>query len=75
MFAVMNYENELESFFGQQIVNLFALAAIQDMGETGLTFDEAFPLSCCKTPEKRKFREAIREAVAINLLPIGSASG
>jgi hypothetical protein len=65
-------EDELERLFGQQMFNELAETAIEEMRSTGKSFDELFPSHVSDSEEKRKFRERIRKAVQINLLPIPS---
>jgi hypothetical protein len=65
-------EDELERLFGQQMFNELAETAIEEMRSTGQSFDELFPSDVSDSEEKRKFRERIRKAVQINLLPIPS---
>ena len=65
-------EDELERLFGQQMFNELAETAIEEMRSTGKSFDELFPSHVADSEEKRKFRERIRKAVQINLLPIPS---
>ena len=64
--------DELERLFGQQMFNELAEAAIEEMRNTGKSFDQLFPSHVSDSEEKRKFRERIRKAVQINLLPIPS---
>jgi hypothetical protein len=65
-------EGELERLFGQQMFNELAEAAIDEMRNTGKSFDELFLSHASDSEEKRKFRERIRKAVQINLFPIPS---
>ena len=65
-------EDELERLFGQQMFNELAETTIEEMRKTGKSFDQLFPSRASDSEEKRKFRERIRKAVQINLLPIPS---
>ena len=67
-------QDELARLFGQQVFNELAESAIEDMRETGKSFDELFPLDASDSEDQRKFRDRIKNAIRINLLPI-SISG
>ena len=58
--------------FGRQVFNELAEEAIEDMRNTGKSFDELFPLYVSDTEDQHKFRERIRKAIQINLLPIST---
>jgi hypothetical protein len=65
-------EDELARLFGQQVFNELAESAIEDMRETGKSFDQLFPVDASDTEDQRKFRERIKNAIRINLLPIST---
>ncbi len=65
-------EDELARLFGQQVFNELAESAIGDMRETGKSFDELFPVDASDSEDQRKFRERIKNAIRINLLPIST---
>jgi hypothetical protein len=63
-------QDELARLFGQQVFNEIAEEAIEDMRKTGKSFDQLFPVDASDTEDQRKFRERIKNAIRINLLPI-----
>ena len=65
-------EDELKRLFEQQMYSELAEATIEEMRNTGKSFDQLFPSRASDSEERRKFRERIRKAVGINLLPIPS---
>jgi hypothetical protein len=65
-------QDELTRLFGQQVLNELAESAIADMRETGKSFDELFPSHVSDSEDQRKFRERIKNAIRINLLPIST---
>jgi hypothetical protein len=65
-------QDELARLFGQQVFNELAESAIVDMRETGKNFDELFPVDASDSEDQRKFRERIKNAIRINLLPIST---
>jgi hypothetical protein len=65
-------QDELERLFEQQMFSELAEAAIEEMRNTGKSFEKLFPSPASDSQEKRKFRERIRKAVQINLLPVPS---
>ena len=65
-------KNELARLFEQQVFNELAQTAIEDMREMGKSFDELFPLHACDSKGTREFRERIKSAIRINLLPIST---
>ena len=65
-------ENELTRLFEQQVFNELAESAIEDMRTTGKSFDELFPVDAVDSEGERKFRERIKNAIRINLLPIST---
>jgi hypothetical protein len=65
-------QDELTRLCGQQVFNELAEAAIEDMRETGKNFDQLFPMRASDTEDQLKFRERIKNAVRINLLPIST---
>jgi hypothetical protein len=65
-------QDELARLFGQQVFNELAEEAIEDMRTTGKSFDELFPVDASDTEDQHKFRERIKNAIRINLLPISS---
>jgi hypothetical protein len=65
-------EDELARLFGQQMFNELADEAIEEMQQTGKSFDELFPSHVSATQDQRKFRERVRKAIQINLLPMSS---
>jgi len=52
--------------------NELADAAIEEMEQTGKSFDELFPSHVSATEDQHKFRERIRKAIQLNLLPIST---
>jgi hypothetical protein len=65
-------QDELARLFGRQVFTELAEAAIEDMRETGKSFDQLFPLDASDTEDQHKFRERMRNAIRINLLPIST---
>lgn len=65
-------QDELARLFGQQVFNELAEAAIEEMRETGKSFDQLFPVHASDTEDQHKFRERIRNAIRMNLLPIST---
>jgi hypothetical protein len=65
-------KNELARLFEQQVFNEIAQTAIEDMREMGKSFDELFPLHVSDSKETREFRERIKSAIRINLLPVST---
>ena len=65
-------KDELARLFEQQVFNELAQTAIEDMREMGKSFDELFPLHACDSKGTREFRERIKSAIRINLLPIST---
>jgi hypothetical protein len=65
-------QDELARLFGRQVFNELAEAAIEGMRETGKSFDQLFPVDASDTEDQRKFRERIKNAIRINLLPIST---
>jgi hypothetical protein len=65
-------QDELAGLFGRQVFNELAEAAIEDMRETGKSFDQLFPVDASDSEDQHKFRERIRNAIQINLLPIAT---
>ncbi len=65
-------QDELARLFGQQVFNELAEAAMEDMRETGKSFDQLFPVHTSDTEDQQKFRERIRIAIRMNLLPIST---
>jgi hypothetical protein len=65
-------QDELARLFGQQVFNELAEEAIEDMRTTGKSFDQLFPMDASDTEDQRKFRERIKKAIRINLLPIST---
>ena len=54
-------EDELARLFEQQVFNELAQTAIEDMRETGKSFDELFPVDASDSEDQRKFRERIKK--------------
>jgi hypothetical protein len=65
-------QDELTRLLEQQVFNELAQTAIEDMRETGKSFDELFPLHLSDSKEARKFRERVKSAIRMNLLPIST---
>ena len=65
-------QDELARLFGRQVFNELAEEAIEDMRETGKSFDELFPVDASDNEDQRKFRGHIEKAIRINLLPIST---
>jgi hypothetical protein len=65
-------QDELARLFGQQVFNELAEEAIEDMRKTGKSFDQLFPVDVSNTEDQRKFRDRIKNAIRINLLPIST---
>jgi hypothetical protein len=65
-------QDELARLFEQQVFSELAQTAIEDMRETGNSFDELFPLHLSDSKETREFRERVKSAIRMNLLPIST---
>ena len=65
-------ENELARLFEQQVFNELAEEALEEMREMGKTFEELFPLHLSDSEETREFRERVKSAIRMNLLPIST---
>ena len=65
-------QDELPRLFGRQVFNELAEEAIENMRETGKSFDELFPVDASDSEDQRKFRDRIKNAIRINLLPIST---
>jgi hypothetical protein len=65
-------QDELTRLLEQQVFNELAQTAIEDMRETGKDFDELFPLHLSDSEETREFRERVKNAIRINLLPVST---
>jgi hypothetical protein len=65
-------QDELARLFGRQVFNELAEEAIENMRETGKSFDELFPVDASDSEDRRKFRDRIKNAIRINLLPIST---
>ena len=54
------------------MLNELADEAIEEMQQTGKSFEELFPSHMSATEDQHKFRERVRKVIQINLLPISS---